>query len=981
MLVQVNIGVATAIFNSVDDDDTGYLDLPCFDRFLDLLHSNFDGYHKFLNEHVNDATGINLDDAVLRPSFDLMDADGDQAVTFGEFWQRFEEVEKALGLLEKPSQMSAMKIFAKHGAGKDQSVSFEQFESFVDSMRALCAGQPAPEPPPAAGSDASPFVNREELQMEESARLGKIQREMMQTEKVETERAQLDVARKANEDANAAEAEAVEAEKAERARTREEVRSRMEANKQARAADDDPPDVTPQVTAADALAAVSEAQRQGIATLFKAADQGEKGLITIAELRASVTQESLYQCLGIQDHSRDLKQTVAFFERSSMRNGQHDAGGTLGYDQFALLCCMLVKRDAKLRQAESGGKKESSKAETTASEPVHLGRDDIEIYKKTAEDMAKARAERRARDKAEEETAAAALEEAMVVVSPTEPGEQASSSKPAPVAVEKRIAPDGEAYAMDEFKEFYGDETEWYWNEAKTFKPPPASSAAKEAESKKQLAKEVVDPRPDDSERATEAWRAKKAEDEKAAETAEEKAAADAEAEKKVHRDRLEEQRQAKEAKRAAKEEAAKVEADQKAAEASLAKEKHKKRLEEQREEKRLRKEQEAGQAKEKLREQEERVRTEKLELMEKQRALRDRADSAGAAPGAAALSNEVHTEEELAAMNERSEARQKVLQMSDAEILAKAMAEMGGGNDETGEDPDSPVVAASPTLSSALSPGSFLSQELLEPGQGGVEEAARRESFHVGLLERKRKKEQEAQKRKDTEERVSTHAVEPHPPPKSTWKKKHQEEEETEAERRMKPIFQEMNDASGGERGYVPIIYVRNNKDAMFRELELESLSWVRLMKILDAADKAGDTDGRLNWEEFKAVIQSLQKKCKKAAAIKECMSEEGTRRDQTKEEEARPEEAAVFHVIDADGSGGIDVGELCDGHGGTATQAMYKYIGITEGGLSLDKWNDVVNETIHDHHDVDDSGFLDWKEFVELCQHLRAKLAPGGG
>jgi len=35
--------------------------------------------------------------------------------------------------------------------------------------------------------------------------------------------------------------------------------------------------------------------------------------------------------------------------------------------------------------------------------------------------------------------------------------------------MEKRIAPDEEAYTMDEFKEFYGDDTEWYWNEAKTF--------------------------------------------------------------------------------------------------------------------------------------------------------------------------------------------------------------------------------------------------------------------------------------------------------------------------------------------------------------------------------------------------------------------------------------------------------------------------------------------------------------------------------
>jgi len=60
---------------------------------------------------------------------------------------------------------------------------------------------------------------------------------------------------------------------------------------------------------------LSDADRQMINALFRQLDQDKSGVITKLELsHACVTGNVLYSGLGLTDRSRDMKQTISFFE-------------------------------------------------------------------------------------------------------------------------------------------------------------------------------------------------------------------------------------------------------------------------------------------------------------------------------------------------------------------------------------------------------------------------------------------------------------------------------------------------------------------------------------------------------------------------------------------------------------------------------------------------------------------------------------------
>jgi len=77
------------------------------------------------------------------------------------------------------------------------------------------------------------------------------------------------------------------------------------------------------------------------ADVFRSIDLDCNGYVTVAELRQGVRQELLYSALGLDNASKNLNQTVKFFEMND-RDDSHQ----VDLNEFTELCQMLIKKAA-----------------------------------------------------------------------------------------------------------------------------------------------------------------------------------------------------------------------------------------------------------------------------------------------------------------------------------------------------------------------------------------------------------------------------------------------------------------------------------------------------------------------------------------------------------------------------------------------------------------------------------------------------------
>lgn len=196
--------------------------------------------------------------------------------------------------------------------------------------------------------------------------------------------------------------------------------------------------------------------------------------------------------------------------------------------------------------------------------------------------------------------------------------------------------------------------------------------------------------------------------------------------------------------------------------------------------------------------------------------------------------------------------------------------------------------------------------------------------------------------------------------------------------------LFQEHAKNSQGaavhaDKTYINLamLYFKNNEHSanLFKALDLEQMDQHTLVTLIRNVDKdvGGSGDDKLDFEEFKEVVSLLRQKCTK---LNHVIAE---KEDQTLEQKValskreHPQESTLFAWLDSDHNGCIDLDEWrADAQ--IIRAARQKKLLTLPDNMSDEKAAALV-KPMYKAADVDDSGFVDWFEFLNFMQSLRNK------
>jgi len=1033
----IGVAVITNIFNHLDDGDTGYLTINVFDRFIDIVNA----FVKHGGEGEIEA-GEDIDDFLIRSTFETLDTDQDNSVSFGEFWANWHELDRALALYRKPTMEETMTIFTEFDKDKDHHIELEEYRDFIEALRECCsdisvrnAGSESSLPMTSVAAAALVTPAPGTLEPSEPRSLTAYKdRKNDESVSPTISSASPDLDRdlhkykvKKKEKAEETTLEVQINKKQGTRKEKEEIDPNIVALFRALDADDDGRvtiyDMNQYFTHLWETKIKKIDKPLGIGRLtkiFNHLDKGDTGYLEIdvfdrfVDIVEAVVKHGghddsneniddflIRSAFELIDGNRDgsitfsefwgnwgtgheLEDGLGLYTRPPMQGvmktfAKYGSGSerSIQLPQFKefiealrLICNEgashpeeLQSEDARARfaaiQQHMRQRQGHDGLEHAVKQAMEEGMEDA---KKEAEELKKKKEESKARLASEREEARTEMEEQKKNIE--EQKEKSKIKRSEDAKKGRELVKEEEANRLQA-------------EEAKTKALNMAKSRQASSEAKDKVKKHGEQSRQQD-EASVEAEKAKAKLAEKeslaAQRTAarEEKLAADKKkeleamavkqakaAEMKLKR---KEARAEKEAKEKSQREYAEAEKERLAELAKADREDAKRKLQETRGAARIAKEKKEAETGLSKKQEAERVDREKKAKNELEEKLAQRTATLTAKEiTSPQMSSPQKTEEQLkaeaeeeAALAERSSARQKLMAMSDEEILANAMQEASQGSPKsTTAYKDSLTKKDMSESSKVESPTSVLVAD---------------EQFKKEFAERKKAK---ADKKMQDAKKADV-PVSPSSKSKEKTRKK-PKLEDTEEVQRLRKIFNKLDENDGGEGmdGFIQeATLLRANKALLFECLGLEQLPMGRVKKMLSAAEKGGIVDGKLDFSEFVVFVEILQSKCSKIDAI--ATNNEGEMRKKIlKEQDEMPKEANLFKITDVDNSGGVDINEL-ENDTGTGTQkAMYEYLGLpelVEKSVYVDKIKAAYSQC-----DADGSGVLDWFEFVSLLKTLK--------
>jgi len=124
------------IFDCLDADGDGDLELTNFDRFVDVCRTICQAQKNGMDFENSDLQDVEL--FITYYVFERLDEDNSGSVMFDEFWQNYDELANALGLYIKPSLGQAMKAFMSCDTDGETSLDFDEFVGFVEKLCVMC---------------------------------------------------------------------------------------------------------------------------------------------------------------------------------------------------------------------------------------------------------------------------------------------------------------------------------------------------------------------------------------------------------------------------------------------------------------------------------------------------------------------------------------------------------------------------------------------------------------------------------------------------------------------------------------------------------------------------------------------------------------------------------------------------------------------------------------------------------------------------